>query len=292
MILVTGATGLSGSLIVEELSRQGVPVRALFRNPDRAGQLRSLPGVEPVQGDMLRPETLVEAFEGVERVLLISSAKERMGATQAAFIDAAKAAGVPHIVKLSGKEAGVGFDLQGFQGTREHLEIEQYLEKSGVAWTHLRPSQFMQLYLPGGNYGIDPVRHELRIPNPRTRLSPIDIEDIAKIAVAVMTSEGHEGKIYEMTGPEALSMQDVVERMTEATGVRHTYVEVSREDRLREYRERGLPAAGVQIMDELIAERGRHTESHLWLDAHRTFGVTPTSFADFARRNAKALLGQ
>jgi uncharacterized protein YbjT (DUF2867 family) len=241
---------------------------------------------------MLRPETLVEALKGVERVLLSSSAKERMVATQAAFIDAAKAAGVPHIVKLSGKEAGVGFDLQDFQGTREHLEIEQHLEKSGVAWTHLRPSQFMQLYLPGGNYGVDPVKHELHIPNADTRLAPIDIEDIAKIAVAVMTGDGHEGKIYEMTGPEALSMQDVVERMTEATGVRHTYVEVPREEKLDEYRERGLPEAGVQILDELLAERGRHTESHLWLDAHRAFGVTPTRFAEFAKRNAKALLGR
>src|SRR3954451_13364773 len=109
MILLAGSTGLSGALIAREFSRQDVPVRALFRNPDRAGHLRSLPGVEPVQGDMLRPETLVEALKGVERVLLSSSAKERMVATQAAFIDAAKAAGVPHIVKLSGKEAGVGF---------------------------------------------------------------------------------------------------------------------------------------------------------------------------------------
>ncbi|GAA1610985.1 SDR family oxidoreductase [Kribbella karoonensis] len=292
MILMTGATGLSGSLIVEEFARRGVPVRALVRDPRRAGHLSELAGVEWVQGDMLRPESLHEAFKDVERVLLISSARERMVETQQTFIDAARAAGVPHVVKLSGKEAGIGFDADRFRGTREHLDIERYLERSGVAWTHLRPSQFMQLYLPGGNFGVDPVRHELRLPIGSTRLSPIDIEDVAKIAVAVMTSSGHEGAVYEMSGPEALSMKEVVERVSDATGVRYSYVEVSRAEKVAEYRELGLPDVGVQILDELLAERSRHTDSHIWLDAHRAFGVPPTSFAEFANRHAAALLGQ
>lgn len=290
MLLVTGATGLSGMAVMREFARQAVPVRALFRNPDKAQRLYGLPGVEPVQGDMLRPESLTAALQGVKRVLMISSAREQMVRTQCAFIDAAKAAGVPHIVKYSGKEAGVGFDLDSFRGTRDHVEIERYLEASGLAWTQLRPSQFMEFYLPGTVTGVDPRRRELRMPIGDTRLSPVAVDDVAKVAVALMRSDGHEGKVYEMTGPEALSMQDAVERISDATGTSFRYVPVSLEDKLSELREYGLPEPTVQLLGELFAERARRPHSNLWLETHQTFQIEPTPFADFARRNAEAFL--
>jgi len=91
--------------------------------------------MEVVVGDMLRPDTLKATLEGVERVLMISSSDERMWK-----IDTSKQAGVHYIVKLSGKESGVGFDSTKFRFTRMHEEIEHYLERPGLAWTHLRPS--------------------------------------------------------------------------------------------------------------------------------------------------------
>lgn len=291
MILVTGATGLSGSAILREFTRQGVPLRALFRNPHRARQFEGFGGVELVEGDMLRPESLTAAFRGVERVLMISSARERMVETQCVFIDAARAAGVPYIVKYSGKESGVGFDPDSFRGTREHVQIERYLEASGLAWTHLRPSQFMQLYLPGALTGVDARRRELRLPIGDSRLAPVDIEDIAKVAVALMRSNGHEGKAYDMTGPEALSMKEAVEQISEATGTAFRYVDVPPEGKVREFEDSGMPGPVIQILNELFAERSRRTESHVRLETHRAFDVEPTRFIDFARRNAKAFLG-
>jgi uncharacterized protein YbjT (DUF2867 family) len=291
MILVTGATGLSGSAIIREFARQSAPVRALFRNPDKARQFHGLAGVELVEGDMLRTESLTAALRGVERVLMISSARERMVETQSAFIDAAKAAGVPHIVKYSGKESGVGFDPNRFRGTREHLEIERYLEASGLAWTHLRPSQFMQFYLPGTLTGVDAHRRELRMSIGDSRLSPVDIEDVAKVAVTLMRSDDHEGKAYDMTGPEALTMKEVVEQISEATGTTFRHVEAPLEDRLRELRDGGMPEPAVQILNEVFAERSRRSESHVRLETHQAFGVEPTSFVEFARRDAKAFLG-
>jgi uncharacterized protein YbjT (DUF2867 family) len=292
MILVTGATGLSGSAIVHEFARQNAPVRALLRSPDKARPLHGLAGVELVEGDMLRPASLTEALHGVDRVLMISSAEKRMVETQCAFIDAAKAAGVPHIVKLSGKEAGVGFDPAKFQGTREHVEIERYLEASGLAWTHLRPSQFMHRYLPGALTGVDAARRELRLPIGDIRLSPVDIEDIAKVAVALMRSDGHEGNAYDMTGPEALTMMEVVEHISKATGTAFRYVHVSLEDKLREFKEMGVPDAFAQIIKEQFVERSLHPESHVRTETQDAFGVRPTPFAEFARRHAKAFLGQ
>jgi uncharacterized protein YbjT (DUF2867 family) len=147
MVLVTGAAGLSGSIVIREFARQKTPVRALVRSRTKASALETLATVELVEADMLRPETLDAALRGVDRVLMISSSNARMLETQCTFIDAAKKAGVRHIVKFSGAESGIDFNPENFRFTRMHEEIERYLERSGLKWTHLRPSQFMQVYL-------------------------------------------------------------------------------------------------------------------------------------------------
>ena len=102
MILVTGATGLNGSELVHRLSARGVSVRALVRSAARAQRLSMLPQVEIVQGDMARPETLRELLRGVEWAMLISSSDPAMLEVQSNFIEAARKAGVKHVVKLSG----------------------------------------------------------------------------------------------------------------------------------------------------------------------------------------------
>src|SRR5262249_22466119 len=116
--------------------------------------------------------------------------------TQCTFVDAAKKAGVQHIVKFSGKESGVGFDAKRFRFTRMHEEIETYLEGSGLAWTHLRPSQFMQVYLREAPSIVS--RGALALPLDDARLAPVDLEDVAKVAFAILTEGGHEGRNYEM----------------------------------------------------------------------------------------------
>ena len=107
MILVTGATGLNGGLVVRRLSEKGIPVRALVREPDtrnatKADALRMLPGVTVVSGDLAQPASLAGALDGVDKAVLISSSDAAMADSQSAFVDAAKAASVGHIVKLSG----------------------------------------------------------------------------------------------------------------------------------------------------------------------------------------------
>jgi uncharacterized protein YbjT (DUF2867 family) len=103
MILVTGAAGLSGSAVVRELSRNGVPVRALVRSRAKAGSLAALPGVDLVEGDMARAGTLGSALEGVDRALMMSGADPQMVETQCRFANACKTAGVAHVVKLSAR---------------------------------------------------------------------------------------------------------------------------------------------------------------------------------------------
>ena len=126
--------------------------------------------------------------------------------TQGRFVDASKAAGVAHVVKFSGKESGIGFEARNFRFTRMHEEIEQYLERSGLAWTHLRPSQFMQVYLR--ETPTIARKGQLLLAHENAKLSPVDIEDIADIAFAILVQGGHHSRGFEITGPEALNMAE------------------------------------------------------------------------------------
>lgn len=286
MQLMTGATGKAGSIVAREFARQGVPIRVLVRDPAKGAWLRELPGIEVVTGDMRVPESLGAALDGVDRVLMISTPRGEMVDTQCRFIDAVKAAGVGHLVKFSGKDSGTTFDPQAFRGTRWHLEVERYLEESGLAWTHLRPSQFMQAYLPGALTGVDAGRGALVMPIGDSRLTPVDIEDIARVAVAMMAADGIEGRAYDMTGPESLTMTEVAELLSAATGRRYRYEQVTAEQKRELHAAEGFPPAVVDLLDEIYAGRRGSPESVVDLSTHRAFGVEPTTFAEFTRRHA------
>jgi uncharacterized protein YbjT (DUF2867 family) len=287
MILVTGATGQNGSAAIREFIRRDKPVRALVRSAAKAGSLGAPASVEVVEGDMRRPETLDAALDGVERVLMISTADGQLADTQRSFIDAAKAAGVRHIVKFSGR--GAALDTP-FRFNRMHAEIEQYLEESGLAWTCLRPSQFMQTYFrEAPTIATEGVFY---LPLENARLAPVDVEDIAKAAFALLHGDGHEGKAYEMTGPEALTMDEVAERLSRALGKTVRYVNVAPKEKRRALLAAGIPAAFANARDELFSERRKGSDSTVDLSTHETLGVRPTTFEDFARQSAAVFRGE
>lgn len=288
MLLVTGAAGASGTAVVREFARRGVPVRALVRRVVEGAGPERPPTVELVQGDMAEPDTLGAAFDGVERVLMISSPDRSLTHTQRTFIDAAKRAGVRHVVKFSGR--GCRPD-SGFRFARMHGEVEQYLERSGLAWTMLRPSQFMHVYLrEARTIARDGT---LALPMAHARLAPVDVEDIAKIAVEVLLGEGHEDRRYEITGPEALTMDEVAETFSAAIGRPVRYVDVEPAAMHRSLLEAGIPDEFADAMDELFAERRKNLdESRVDLSTHARFEVDPTTLFAFARRHAAVLRGE
>jgi uncharacterized protein YbjT (DUF2867 family) len=289
-ILVTGATGRPGSAVIREFARRGRPVRALVRTPEKAGVLAGLPSVEVTHGDMLRPETLGAALAGVDRVLMISSAGPQMLETQCTFIDAARSAGVRHLVKLSGEDSTIGFDPERFRSTRSHEQVQRYLLGSGLEWTLLRPSQFMQVYHEEAPAIAS--AGELRLPLGGARLSPVDVEDIARVAYAVLTTEGREGRTYRMTGPEALSMDEVAARISRAIGRPVRYVDVAPDEKRREWLAAGYPPERADAFLQLFEQRRRLGESRVDLTTHEALGVTPTTFADFAGRTAAVFRGE
>jgi uncharacterized protein YbjT (DUF2867 family) len=287
-ILVTGATGLAGSAVIREFVRNGYPVRALVRSRATARAFEAFPTVELVEGDMSRPATLEEALSGVDRVLLISSPDQQMAERQSRFIDAARKADVRHLVKFSGLSAA-DVDTPFVFGSM-HAEIERYLEGSGLAWTHLRPSQFMTEYLREVPTIL--AQSGLFLPLEDAKLVPVDVADIAKAAVALLTTPGHEAKIYAMSGPEALSMEEVAEQISRTIGKTVRYVSITREERKQALLAAGVPSFSVDALDVQAAERVKGTEATVHLETHTALGIAPTPFAEFARRSAGAFLGE
>jgi uncharacterized protein YbjT (DUF2867 family) len=287
MILVTGATGQHGKALLRLLSARGVGARALVRSPAKAEAIAALPHVEIVHGDMARPDTLAGALQGVDRAILISSATPDMQDVQFNFIEAAHKAGVKHVVKFSGIAPNLD---SSFRFARMHGEIEKRLEASGMAFTHLRPGEFMTVYFRQVPNIV--TKGALFLPMEDARIASIDIGDIAEVAAKVLTESGHAGKIYSLTGPEALSMADVAARLSAATGKTIRYVNVPPEEARKAQLAAGMPPFLADALFELFAERRKGMEARVWPDSERLLGRRPTSFQDFADRNAAAFRGE
>jgi len=284
MLLLTGATGAAGSFIANEFVRQQVPVRILVRDRAKAKRLENIPSIELVEGDMASRSSLASALDGVDRALMISASSMDMVETQCTFIDASKSAGVRHIIKFSGLDARLDTT---FPFGRMHKDIEQYLETSGLAWTHLRPTGFMQEYLREA----PSIVHDgaLYLALGEVRLNPVDLVDVGKIGFHLLRDGGHEGQRLHLTGPEALTMAEVAERISRAIGRPVRYVPISPEQRSQALIAHGIPAPVVDALDKQVQERLKGgLESEVDLSSHKLFNVQPTTFLEFAKRNAES----
>ncbi|MER6581149.1 NAD(P)H-binding protein [Nonomuraea sp. NPDC001023] len=209
-ILVTGATGTVGRHVVDRLVAAGRPVRALSRNPEDAG----LPdGVDVVQGDLNRPGDL--SFDGVQGVFLIAGLFDPEHATVLArvFVNRAVAAGVSRIVCMSGAAVTVQR-----AGSFEMLHaVERIVEDSGATWTHIRPGEFAVNKLDVWGESIrkeDVVRNAY----PDGVGVPVHEEDIAEVAAIALLQDGHAGRAYDLTGPEALTHRQQAEAISAGLG--------------------------------------------------------------------------
>lgn len=187
----------------------------------------ALPNVEVVEGDFDRPETLLSAMSGVDRAFLVTNSSEHAEAQQLAFIDAAKQSGVTHIVKLSQFAANVNSPVRFL---RYHAAVEAAIQASGMAYTFLRPNLFMQ--------GLLNFKSTIATQNAfyavigDAKVSMIDIRDIADAAIAALMGTGHEGKIYDLTGSQALTHTEMAHYLSDAIGRKITFVDIPPETML------------------------------------------------------------
>jgi uncharacterized protein YbjT (DUF2867 family) len=280
MILVTGATGRIGKELVQQLSSAGKRVRALARDPEKAVVLRN-PNVEIAVGDAARPDTLARAMTGIDRMFLLTSADPRQVELQGNLIDAGRRTGVRHVVKLSA--FGAGRDSETQIG-RWHAETENRIEASGMEWTHLRPHFFMQNLLRFA--ALVAADHVLAAPLGSAPIAMVDTRDVAAVAAAVLTSAGHEGRAYDLTGPEPVSFAELATKIARVTDKPVTYLDLAPEEARQAMLGDGMPA---WLVDELLTHYAgfRTSSGEASTDAvQRLTGYEPRSVDHFIREHA------
>jgi uncharacterized protein YbjT (DUF2867 family) len=277
MILVFGATGNVGSAALRDLAGTGAEVRAFCRDPARLGD--AIEHVEVVQGDLDRPETIEPAWDGVDKVLLAASG-DHLVDNEATVIDQAAQAGVGHVVLLSSEGVTHGVASGPF-----HKPGEDRLRASDVPWTILRGVEFMTNSLRW--------RDEIRArgtfsePTGTGRRAMVDPADIGAVAARVLTSSGHEGRIYTLTGPESLAAADYARAQAAATGreIRHT--DISEDDYAQFFLRMGVPPTAVDSVVRFYTLVRSGTFDYVTADVEQILGRPPTTFATWAADHAE-----
>jgi uncharacterized protein YbjT (DUF2867 family) len=242
MIFVTGASGTVGREVVAQLLAQGVPVRALTRDPARA-KIDQRAAV--ITGDTTQPETFAHRLKGSDALFSVVFGP-RMAAEEAELARVARDAGVKHIVKLSalgaGGESGPRVGIAGW-----HEAAEKALAASGVPYTFVQATAFMSNLF----FQREPIVRmgKLFSNYGDGKLAFIHPRDIASVAVKALTSpDHHRNKAYPVTGSEALSMHEVAQLLSDALGRKIDYVPVTDEATADSFRQHGMPAEVIEAL--------------------------------------------
>lgn len=277
MILVIGATGTVGSLLVNQLAEGGHAVRALTRNPAKSAMFNGK--VEVVVGDLNDKDSIARAMHGVERFFLVTACTQQ----DRNALAAAKSAGTRHVVKISTQEAG-WTPVRGHG--HWHKEREELIRASGLSWTFLRPCMYMSFALSwaasvradgtfssGGGDG---------------KLGTVDPWDVAAVAKAALSTTGHENVAYELTGPEILSFGDMANILSRVTGrsIRHIDISDARQGEI--FASLGLPEHSVKGLTETYSLIRGGRFAYLTDDVKRATGSRPRTFEAWVRAHEVA----
>jgi len=230
MILLTGATGKTGGEVARQLAAMQVPFRTLVRDPNKAAALNQL-GADIVIGDIENTDVLQQAMQGVDRCLLVLPNVENQLFLEKQFTDFAVASGVKHLVYLSSFES-VPESTNPI--TQNHVAAEEYIRASGLIWTMIRPTFFMQVFSGMANS----IRESgtITLPTGSGTIATTDLRDVGEIICDVLTttSDKHNNRSYNLTGPELLTLTQIAERFSSVLGADIRYVDQS----MDEFRER------------------------------------------------------
>jgi uncharacterized protein YbjT (DUF2867 family) len=280
MILVTGATGTVGAEVVKQLVGAGVTPRVLVRRPERL-PADIVAHVEVRKGDLDDPSSLAAALVGVDRLFLLTSGVEGPARDRLA-IDAAVAAGVRHVVKLS----VMGAEYESITFARWHRASEKLLEASGLAWTFLRPGSFASNAI----WWAETVRSQnaVYLPVGDGKSAVIDPADIGAVAVKALTERGHEGQAYVLSGPEALTVGEQAGILGRHLGRKIEHVDVPPEAARQAMSASGLPEAYVSGLLELHAATRAGQTALVTSTVRDLLGRSPSTFDTFVARNLAA----
>jgi uncharacterized protein YbjT (DUF2867 family) len=276
MILVTGATGNVGRNVLELLVEGGHPVRALTRRPQEAAWPAE---VEVVAGDLGDAGSLRTALDGVDAVFLFAVPGSGEG-----FVAAAREAGVRRVVLLSSGAVDDAAEAQEDPIAAYHAEIEHALRGSGLEWTFLRPDVFAAntLMWAGQTRSGDVVRGAYAA----AAAAPVHEADIAAVAVAALTEDGHGGRTYELTGPESLTHAEQAMLIGAVLGRPITYQELPA-DTVKEMMSAHVPAPILDGIFRIWAGSVGRT-APTTADIEKVTGRPARSYRDWVRDHAAA----
>ena len=282
MILVTGASGTVGSEVLKQLRGQGADVRAAFHSAEKAARAKKQ-GIDSVVLDYADRASTAAALKGVDKVFLLGPTVPNQVELENTVVEEAKKAGVRHIVKLSVLDAAG----EKYTFAKWHRAVEKTIERSGLKYTFLRSNEFMQNTL---TYYLGTIKSEgaFYLPTKDSKNSVIDVRDIAAAAVKALTTSGHENKVYELTGPEALSHEQIAQKLSAAVGKQIKYVDISPAAYKEGAVAAGIPESYVDALLNLYQLYVAGGAQRVTKDVERVAGRKPRTFDEFARDHAAA----
>jgi len=281
MILVTGATGNIGGEVMRLLAHKGAQVRALVRDPQKAQGLAQQ-DVELAQGDFDNIASLDAALAGVDSAFLLSPSTLKQVEQQGNFVDAAKRAGVRHIVKLSGAGAS---EHNPQQFARWHWQVEQHIRQSGIPFTFVQPVYFMQNFLGKDTAQMIATQGSFAAPiDPELKFNVVDARDISAVVASVLVEKGHEGKTYVVTGPELLSSNQHAEKFSAALGKHVSFINVPAGAFMNVLLSAGQP----QWLAWSVVELFENLDTYITHTAAEVAKKEPITFEQFIQDNLNA----
>ena len=276
-VFITGATGNVGSIVVSGLLDRGVSVRALVHSEAKAQTLRDQ-GVEVFVGDFTDDEVLDHAIAGVDKVFSITPPNpDQVAQANAITAAALRASNRPHVVRLSAFKSSTAAPTRV---TVQHGEIDKALKDSGLPVTFLKPHFFMQNTLFGAETVGD--RGALYHAMGEGKLGLIDVRDIAAVAVEVLTSDGHEGMAYTLTGPESISFEQIGSQLAGVLGKEVNVVAVPVDAARKSMTEMGLPQWIADAFGEYFKAYSNNYGDFFTDDVENITGTAARSYRDFA----------
>jgi len=278
LILVTAATGHVGSKLVPQLLDSGTRVRALTHSPSKEGLIDKR--AEVVVGDLDKPDSLKGVMEGVTAVYAVTPATTQLPN----LIAAAKEAGTRYIVRQSTLEAGA---VPPIGPGKWHRESEQIIEASGLAWTHLRPTMMMVNTAAWWAKSIQ-EQNTVSFPGGEGRISPVDPSDIAAVAKVVLTESGHGGHAYDVTGPELLTIGEMVATLSRVLGKPIRYVDIPETTFAEPMAKMGLPPHVVEGLVQTLSAIRTDRFAYVADTVERLTGHHGRTYEMWVRENVKA----
>ena len=261
LTLIIGGTGKTGKRVAERLAARGVQTRIASRSMDPCF-------------DWNNTETWEASLDGVTAVYLTYAPDLAIpGATESirAFVDKAVSQGVTRVVLLSGR------------GEEEAQACERIVQAANIEWTIVRASWFMQNFSEGEFLGMV-LDGAITLPADDIAEPFIDVNDIADVAVAALTEEGHDGQVYEVTGPRMMTFAEIAQEISRAAGHEVRFVQIPKEAFSGAIAESGAPKEIAWLLNYLFETVLDGRNEYLCDGVKRALGREPADFTDFARR--------